>query len=334
MAKNITIEEELAALMADPTVDPAMNDDNAGNEAESVIDPADVADPAQGEPNPEKSSPSAETPATPETPKAPAIEAPQGLPAAVKAKWSNLDPEVQAALKAREDDVHKMFTRNDGELNLGRKMKDIIQPYMQIIHAEGGTPETAVQSLLNTAYVLRTGSPQQKAGLVQQLIQAYGVDTSLMGQPQQQAQGNDYAALQRKLAEIEAKANPEAITRQLREQMETDKINEDVKAFAADPANQHFEAVRLDIASLIHSGAAKTLREAYDKAIWANPDLRSTLLTAQTAEKEAKRKAELEAKKKAAVSVTGSAGKSAGSTGAKQAKSIEEELAEAWDSVG
>jgi len=333
MAKNITIEEELAALMADPTVDPSMEADKAENEAENVIDPADVTDPEQGEPNPEKSSPENETPATPETPKAPAIEAPQGLPAAVKAKWASLDPEMQAALKAREDDVHKMFTRNDGELNLGRKMKDVIQPYMQIIHAEGGTPETAVQSLLNTAYVLRTGSPQQKAGLVQQLIQAYGVDTSLMGHPQQ-AQGNDYAALQRKLAEVEARANPEAITRQLREQMETDKVNEEVKAFAADAANQHYEAVRLDMASMLQSGSAKTLREAYDKAIWANPDLRSTLLTAQTAEKEAKRKAELEAKKKAAVSVTGSAGKSAGSTGAKQAKSIEEELAEAWDTAG
>jgi len=327
MAENITIEEELAALMADPTSDPAVKT------IAVEPDPADVTDPAQGEPNPEKSSPAAETPATPETPKAPAIEAPQGLPAAVKAKWASLDPEMQAALKAREDDVHKMFTRNDGELNLGRKMKDVIQPYMQIIHAEGGTPETAVQSLLNTAYVLRTGSPQQKAGLVQQLIQAYGVDTSLMGHPQQ-AQGNDYAALQRKLAEVEARANPEAITRQLREQMETDKVNEEVKAFAADAANQHYEAVRLDMASMLQSGSAKTLREAYDKAIWANPDLRSTLLTAQTAEKEAKRKAELEAKKKAAVSVTGSAGKSAGSTGAKQAKSIEEELAEAWDTAG
>jgi hypothetical protein len=333
VAENISIEDEMRALMDNPAVDPA----KAAPELEAANDEAaqEVTSPdsrkrdetgkfAKAETKPETQP---ETPATPETPAAPKVDIPQGVPPAIKAKWETLDPEVRAALVKREEDVHKMFTRHDSELNLGRKMKDVIQPYMPIIQAEGGTPETAVQSLLNTAYVLRTAPAAQKTQLFAQLAQQYGVDLSQIGAtPQSQPDGGAYQ-FQQQLAQLQQQLNPDAIMSRLREQMETDKVQDEVRAFAANPANAHFETVRAEMAALMQSGRAKDLQEAYDAACWANSEIRSTLMAKQEAEKEAKRKAEIETKKRAATSVTGSSGK-ASSTVADKPKSLEDELRE------
>ncbi len=332
VAENISIEDEMRALFDNPAVDPAKAapepEDDAGEATQEVTAPASrkrdetgkfaKAEGNQAEPT--------ETPATPETPQAPKVDIPQGVPPAIKAKWETLDAEVRSALVKREEDVHKMFTRHDSELNLGRKMKDIIQPYMPIIQAEGGTPETAVRDLLNTAYVLRTADPQQKAQLFTQIAQQYGVDLSQLGVAQQ-TQPDPVQQQLRQLQQLQQQINPDAIMSRLKEQMEYDKHVSEVKAFAADPANEHFQAVSVEMAALLDSGRAKDLREAYDKAIWANPDIRSMLLAKQEAEKEAKRKSEIVAKKKAATSVTGSAGKPS-STVADKPKTLEDELRE------
>ena len=66
------------------------------------------------------------------------------------------------------------------------------------------------------------------------------------------------------------------------------------------------------MAALLNSGAAQTYQEAYEKAIWADPDIRSGLLSQQQREAEEKRNAEAKARtdaaKRAAGSVTGSPG--------------------------
>ena len=65
--------------------------------------------------------------------------------------------------------------------------------------------------------------------------------------------------------------------------------------------------------ALIDSGTAKNLKNAYTQAVWARPDLRSTLLQTHVAETEAQRsqknKDKVAAAKKAGSSVVGSPGK-------------------------
>lgn len=241
---------------------------------------------------------------------APVLEAPQAWTGPMKEKWPTLAPDIQAEILRRENDIHKMVTSKEGELRLGREMKDVITPYMPIITAEGGDPVTAVQSLLDTAYQLRTGTPQQKAALIQQIAQTYGVD---IGNSQQvQPQDNYIQSLHNEIAQLKQTLNPDAIMSRLQEQQEHDRIQAEVNAFAVNPANKHYEQVKAFMAPLLASGQAKDLQEAYDMACYANPQIRSTLLREQDAERQAKRKAELTAKKQAAVSVTGSPSSSAG----------------------
>jgi len=233
----------------------------------------------------------------------PASVAPQSWSGAVKAEWAKLPSTVQAEITKREADVHRMMTAPDGELRLGREMKDAITPYMPIITAEGGTPVKAVQELLNTAYLLRTGSQQQKAQMVQQIAQTYGVDLG-QAQPQQQLD----PAMQQILDRINGIENKFTQQSTLQQQEENARIMSEVSAFSADPKNVYFEQLKPVMAPLLASGQAKDLQEAYDKACWSDPAIRSTLIAAQQAEEAEKRKAEVAKKKQASASVTGSPG--------------------------
>lgn len=337
-----TMEEEIKAVMQGRPLDPVETE--VSDPAEEMVDPAYTpSDPAEVQSGRDrddagrfskKAEEVAKATETPEavvtaTPTTKIDPPPAALSAVAKAKWDSWPAEARAEITKREADVHKMFTSHDGELNLGRKMKEVVTPYMPIIQAEGGTPETAVRDLLNTAYVLRTSQPAQKAQLIQKIIADYNVDMSLLenGSGGQQT-SPDVAALQNEIATLKQQANPQVLISQLRDTMENEKIQTEVNAFAADAKNVHFQNVKPEMASFMQSGQAKNLQEAYDMACWAKPDIRSTLLATQRAEEQAKQKQVLDAKKKAAVSVAGSPGSKSNSNG-KSEKSLEDELREA-----
>jgi len=292
--------------------------------ANEIKDPADVEEVKEVvEPVIETTEAPAPVVETPEVIE-PKIEAPQGWKAEMKEKWSTLPPDVQAEINRRENDMHKMFTSRDGELRLGKDMKDVIQPYMPVITAEGGNPVAAVQSLLNTAYRLRTGSPEQKAGLLREIAKQYNIPLDMAAQ---ETQGHDeLTALRQEMQQLRQQADPRVVFEQLQQQQEAVKLQSEVNAFAANPANKHYEAVRPYMVSLLTSGQAKDLQEAYDTACWANPSIRSTMLDAGKAAEAEKRKTEITAKKNAAVSIKGSPSSVQGNA-TPQDRTLREELA-------
>lgn len=274
-------------------------------------------EPGEPEPKAEEEAPNvneADTPAATETPTV--EEPPKNIPASVRKHWASLDPEVRKEIATREANIHRMFTAEDGELAVGRKMKEVIAPYLPMIRAEGGSAEGAIKDLLNTAYILRAGNAEQKAAIIRQVAKQFGVD---LGSSLQQSQpDNDIMAIKRQLEEMKQVANPDAIYGHLQERFEYDKIQQDISAFAADPAHSHFATVKTLMGAIMANGGAETMQEAYDMACRAHPQTRSVLdaeVAAKSAqEAEEKRKAALEAKRKASVSVTGSSG-SQNSTG-------------------
>lgn len=305
------IRETLSSLK-EPVAEPADE-----NESEELVE-----EPAAEE-NPNEEAPEGEPPV--EEPKKPEVDeedAPLSLSGAIKAKWKDLPADVRAEWKKREDDIQAMVTRHDGDLAVGRKIKEIAAPYEAVIRSEGGTVEGAFKDLLNTSYILRAGTPMQKAQAVHQAIQQFGVDLSLLGNPQQQ---NPISAIQQEMQQLRQQADPARIKSELQEQMEADRINGEIQAFAANPANVHFEAVKSTMGSLIGSGRAKDLQTAYDMAIWSDPSIRTELLNAQKTQEAEKKKTEMAAKKKASASVIGSPGMTSPNANASQ-KSLEDEI--------
>jgi hypothetical protein len=311
-----------------------MTDENETIEVEEEVKELSVEDEIREAMTPTEAveeMPVVETPKIEEAPKVeePVEPAPQALSGAIKAKWKELPADVRAEWSKRENDINQALTRHDGDLNMGRKMKEPTNPYMPIIQAEGGTPEGAVKDLLNTAYVLRTGSPQQKAEIIRTVIQQYGVDLGQVSQAPQQV-APEISQLQNEIAQLRQIANPEFIKNKLQEEMEYDNLGKEVAAFAANPSNKYFEQVKPIMASLLSAGQAKDYQEAYDKACWSDPTIRTSLLAAQTAELETKRKAEIKAKKQASVSIAGSPDLTSPTARNSNNLSIEEDLRAAF----
>lgn len=117
------------------------------------------------------------------------------------------------------------------------------------------------------------------------------------------------------------------------QQQRSQNVQAEVDAFinAKDEAgnlkNPHFEAVKDDMISLLNSGVAKTLDEAYNKAIWSNPDVRAKLLDEQI-------KSNIEAKKKQVISAkeAGFAPKSKVTADTPEL-SLRDELAKAFEEI-
>lgn len=274
---------------------------------------------------PEKQTATAEVAEITVTQEKPAVAAPHSWSAAAKAKWGELPADIQAEVSRREEEVHKGFTRQDEERNFGKSLKEVITPYMPMITSEGGNPAAAVQSLLNTAYRLRTGTPQQKGQLIEQLAKQFGAD---MTQTNSSAAYVDpqVQTLQQRLDVIEQQRQQEINQRETRQQ---ESINTEIDTFASDPAHPHYETVKAHMAALLRGGVATDLKDAYDQAVYARPDIRSTLLAQQHADSEAKRLADIKAKTQAArnasSSVTGAPGISVANKGAPE-RSLRDEL--------
>lgn len=256
----------------------------------------------------------------------PVIDPPQAWTAESKKDWATLPTHIQAEIIKRENDTHKMFTSREGELRLGREMKDVIEPYMPLIKEAGAEPKALIHDLLGTVNTLRNGTEEQKITVVRNIADGYGVDLQKVLGFQQ----NPINQLMNRINQLEQSANPELIINRLQEQQEAVRIQSEVDTFAADPKNVHFDKVKPFMGSLLSSGQAKDLREAYDMACYAIPEIRSTMLV--KTDDAAKRKAEVAQKKNAAVSVKGSSSAVQGNTTPPK-RTIEEDLAASFDAV-
>lgn len=262
------------------------------------------------------------------TPSANLDVAPRAYKNIVKEKWGQIPEEIRADILRREEAVELGFTKVDEERHLGRQMKDVIMPYIPMIQAEGSNPVQTVKSLLNTAYMLRDAgtTSRQKGELLRQVAAQFGADLTTQSSPGSPA-NPELEALRKEVAELKQGRNQDLTARQ---QQEDQSIQSLINAFAADPKNVHFEAVKPKMGALMANGQAKDLQEAYDMAVWADPTTRSTLIEQRQAEGEAKRLADIkqkaEAAKKAGASINGGGPGAAIPNAAPTNRSLRDEL--------
>lgn len=263
-------------------------DDGAGTgDGTGATDPAATGTPAAKEGDPAATAAAAST-----------LQPPKTWRPEAAAKFATLPPEVQQEVLKREEDIFKGLESYKADASIGKALKGVVQPYMHIFRAQGVDPMQQVSGLMRAHVALATGTPEQKQQFFQHLAKEYGVD--LGGEaPYIDPQ---VAGLQKQLADLQSRLNG-------REQQEAEqarsKLQAEIDAFASDPAHQYFDEVANDIAGLLRSGAAKGLKDAYDKAIWANPITRAKEQARLTAEAEAKAKAEAAERAKQARKATG-----------------------------
>lgn len=328
-----SFEPEAPAAEADVNDEPA---EHIEQEADSVTDktgeppapkgdhptdPARYADgtfkPTKAEAAPEKVEAPAEIPSTDpakastQPASTPVVAPPAGWTAAEKAEWSKLPPAVQAAVSRREAEISQGGKQWSEEK---RRYEGLISPLAQEAAKLGLDPSTGLNALLGTHRALQA----DPRGTLLKLAQQYGVDLTTAGQtpdnsPQTQP---DISALVRQA--VEPYLAPIQHRFQSEDQQRQQSATTLVEQFAAQPGHEHFAAVEAEIMDLIPGVKArnpgwdhqKILQEAYDRAVYANPETRAAMLAAKDAAAEAKRVADAKARatnaRRAGASVTGS----------------------------
>lgn len=211
--------------------------------------------------------------------------------------YLKLDPSIQDYIDQREESMHRGIEQYKEFNEFGRQMNQAIAPYRDLIQREGIDAPRAVQALMNAHKILRESAPAQKTEYFMRLAKDYGV--SLDGNQEVEQIDPTVKALMDKVSNLEGSLNQ-------RQQAERDaaykSVTSEVEAFAADKAHPYFDEVSDDIVMLLKTGI--DLKEAYEKAVWANPVTRqkeiSRIQTEQEKSIREKAIATAEAKKKAA----------------------------------
>lgn len=225
---------------------------------------------------------------------------------AALADYDKLPDTVRAEIERREGDFHKGIEQYKGGAAQAQDWDRAVQPYMATIQGFGVTPQVAVGELLKADHTLRYSATPQKVNYLLKIAGDYGVDIGTLAQGIQQIAGEQVwqqqnpvdprlHQLQQQVGQLThhiTQQNQQAATR------ETSAIDGEIAAFAADPDHEHFGALQQDMAAFLQTGRAKTLDDAYEMAMRANPQTAPIWFAQQQQKQEDERRAKVAGAKK------------------------------------
>ncbi len=222
---------------------------------------------------------------------------PEGFSDKAQVDWNRLPRSVQEGILSRVT-AAPPAPPPDPFVETARNLRGAFEQH-------GLIPERALPDIVN-AWQQLVANPQ---AVLPELAKRFGVEWG--GPANQQAQPNEaqnawadpeLVRLRSEIAELKQFQQERIAREQAAQAAEVQRVYQSTKAeldaFAKDKSD--FEAVRQDMAALIQAGAAKDLQDAYEKAVWANPQTRAARLEAERKAEDAKRQAEAEKARRAA----------------------------------
>jgi len=241
--------------------------------------------------------------------------------------WQTADDRLKEYAWQREEQMKAGVQPLMEKARLADQFQEVLNPYMDTIRGLNIEPTQAVKALMEADHALRFSDPQQKQQLFMRLAQQYGV--TLGGELQQQPFDPNISALQQELNRVRGEVMS---WKEQQEQVQNQSLLGEINSFAMKA--EHFEEARPTMISLLQSGVAATLEEAYEKAIRLDDNLYQQVQQSRQAQAETQQKvvANQAAKKAraAAVSVRSAA---PGATTATKAQDRRSMLAEQFDNV-
>jgi hypothetical protein len=226
-----------------------------------------------------------------------------------KAQWNALPEDVRKEVYRRETDFSNSVLNGPMKQNadFGQAIQRVVEPYKMLIEAEGGTPERAIADTMRTAALFRTGNQEAKlnalfaidkqfnGGLRQHFEASVRAEVArLTGtQPQQQPQQPQQISdprvdqIMKSLQDQERArtAEQERIANSATDQFLASKNDKGESKFpfvdnVIEDMTERVQAIRRANPALAHNDV---LQQAYDAAVWANPETRAVLIAQQTA---------------------------------------------------
>jgi len=286
-----------------------------------------------------KTDPAAEKP--PEGQQPEVIPPPAGLKAAAREHWAKVPRPVQEEIVRREKETAQTLRQSAQARQMAQEFQSVVNPFLPMIQSQGSNPMQAVKNLMTTAAGLTVGTQVQKAQIVREIIQNYGIDVAtldqvLSGQPLQQQQGAPQQQSQLApppwASPIFQFMNSVQQQRQQREQQILSEAEAETEAFAE--KNEFFEDVRETMADIMELGAKRgkiiSMEDAYKQAIGFDPELSKIVSQREAAKKSQTQQQNMQRTRNAASSIAGGPkGGPAGNSGGDDSR--RSALSEAWD---
>jgi len=221
--------------------------------------------------------------------------------------WQTVDPKLREYIWQRDEETRNGVEPLRAKAQFAEQMQQAIQPYENTIRGLGIQPAQAVQALMQADHVLRTSAPEQKRAYLAQLAQQYGI--TLDGSEYYPPAGGPVDPMIYNLQNELNSVRGEIVGyKQQQEEAQNQTLLSEINSFA--DKVKYFEDARPTMITLLQSGVATTLEDAYEKAIRLDDDLFQKSQQSRQAEAETERKSAAnraaKAAKAAAVSVRSS----------------------------
>lgn len=318
----------------------------ADGEGHTEVPPAKAAEqPAAGTAPPVAGAqPAPDQSVQPVADKAPVTWSPQA-----REEWAKLPPTVREQVAKRERETAQVISQSAEARKVANDFQQVVSPFQDLIRAQNSTPMQAVQNLMRTSAALTIGTPEQKARVVREIIQNFGVDVEVLDAvlanlplPQGGGQGGGGAIpghVQQYVQQAMQPVNQLMTRMQQAEQERQQRIEQEsasaMEKFANDPKNEFFEDVRMDMADMLEvaarRGVVMSMDDAYARTCALRPEIKAVLdqraaAVAATGGQQAVANA-----RQAAASIKGAPAAGTGPKGAPLDRRAA--IAEAWDAA-
>jgi hypothetical protein len=196
--------------------------------------------------------------------------------------WGKMPREAQEYYMTREKQMLDGLEQYKGDAGFGRQLKEAFTPYKAFLNAQGIDEAKAVSYLMNAHYKLSSAPAHERQAYFAQLAKSYGLELPTANKEEANVDPN-VKAFQEKFNQLETQLTQreQAILNERKTQ-----VAKEVEAFAAE--NPYFDEVADDIIPFLNHGMP--LKDAYERAIWANPVTRAKETARLQTEAEAKLK--------------------------------------------
>lgn len=291
----------------------------------------DTKEPVKAPLDPAKS----EAPTIPEAkaPPTPEFKPPQSWKPSGREAWATVPPAAKAEIVRRErETMQALQDSSEARQFRSQFQQHIVQPYEPIFRSMGMDPLTGTSVAVQSYAQLAGGPMPTKVAIIADAIKRFGVDVqaldaALSGQaaPQpQQSQPQQF--MDPRVDQLLAQMT------QARQAKEAARAEHARAAISEVESLEFFNDVRDDMADIIEAadkrGVAMSLKDAYNRAIWANPHVAEVIQQRQAARSAANPQGSTQRARAAASSVRGTPVSPAGGP---QPEDLRGQLEAAWE---
>ena len=248
---------------------------------------------------------------------------PVGWKPAVREHWEGLPDEVKQEVVRREREIDDRLRETKNERQFANEVMKTLQPYQAFIKADQVSPMQAIDNMMSTVAMLRTGTADQIAQVLSEVTQKYGIgrfgkefvgklDSALSGRvpkPEDEQANLFRQEIQKELQPIKEFQQQFTQRQQQQMQQKEQEAYQYLQNFAQE--HEYFQDVAEDISAILEAaqqrGKQITLEQAYDMACNMSPEIKPLIEKKRHAEAAKSQNEVAQKAKRASVGVRGSA---------------------------